>query len=219
MNRTRIQIASLLLAIAVLATGSSAFASSWAFNSSGSNARFTWSNGQHLAGYPDQTAHGSPVVTQDGFFFVNAYGDMQFRAEVGAKETVHSSIYAYLSVAGTPVDQIIVREYGTWGGDQAALSVQADFLVYDWVAYSDTSVDMPDVTFLPNHTWFTQYTYVPDPTLTEFDFSVVNMISATDTLTRGTYIEKTGLEIIVPEPATMLLVLAALPLLVRWNRR
>jgi hypothetical protein len=219
MNRTRIQFACLLVAIAVLATGPSAFAGSWAFNTSGSNTRFAWSNGMHMPGYPDVTAHGSPSVTQDGFFFTNAYGDMHFRADAGGKETVQASVYAYMNVTGAPVDQFTVREYGTWGGDLSALSVQADFLVFDWVTFTDTAVDMPDVTFLSNHTWFTEYSYVPDPTLTEFDISVVNMISATNTVTPGTFIEKTGLEIIVPEPTTILLVLAAMPLLGRWNRR
>jgi hypothetical protein len=221
MNRTRILAASALLAFTVLTSGSSAFAADWAFNSSGSNARFTWSQGQHVEGYPDVTAHGSPVVTVDGFFFNNTYGDMSFRAEAGSKETVQSSVYVYLSANGAPIDQVIVREYGTWGGNPALLGVQADFLVFDWMEFTDTHIDLPTVTFNPDGTWVTQYTYYPNPTLTEFDISVVNIVSAIGGagFVPPPFIEKTGLEIIVPEPSTLLLLVAVAPLLVKRNRR
>jgi len=236
MTRQRLLAICAFLAVVVISTNSPALgATSWAFNPSGSNARFGWSNGQHVT-LPDGAAHGSPTVRETGFFFENAYGDMHFRAEAGTKPTVNAGVSVRVNIATatppnpTPLPFITVSEYGTWGGSLADLAVTSDFDITAYPAGVNTGpISLPAVTFNPDHTWVTSYTFTPgpgnplgapwtDPTiLSYFQIRVRNLIGAGSV--PGTYIEKRGLLITTPEPGSILLLAAALPLVIRRRVR
>jgi hypothetical protein len=232
MNRFAIQSICALLIIAVLATTSSVFGANWTFNSSGSNERFGWSSGKHES-LPDGSAFGSPVVDATGFLFNNTYGDMQFLAQVGGPQTVNAGISVKVNTAGStpsgapPIDTITVREYGTWGGNLPDLGVQADFNITEYVTgyVNDTGpINLPPVTFNTDGTWMTQYVFVIGPSnpfgdpwtgsfnglpvapLADFKIRVRDLIGAQGTIP-GTFIEKTGMQIIVPEPSSLLALL------------
>jgi hypothetical protein len=224
----------LVALVAAVVFASPAFAGPWTFNATGSNARFGWSGGQHVA-LPGGSAHGSPVVSQDGFFFVDYYGDMNFRAEVGGVQTVNAGVSVRVTPANStppgapPIDLIIVREYGTWGGNLSDIQAQADFDITEYVtgyANNTGTLTFTPATFNPDGTWTAERTFVPGPgnplgapwtnpnILADFKIRVRNLVGVQGSVA-GTFIEKKGLQIIVPEPGALLLLAVALPVAFR----
>jgi hypothetical protein len=236
MAAKRLLVMCLLVVVVVVGTGSPVFAATiWAFNPSGSNSRFGWSSGQHVT-LPDTTAHGSPTVNVNGFSFENAYGDMHFRAEAGGKATVNAGVSVRVNIATAtppdtvPIDVIVVREFGTWGGVLPGPSVTADFDITEYVGGTNTGpISLPPVTFNADGTWYTQSTFVPGPgnplggvwtnpaVLQYFQIRVRNLIGAG--AVPGTFIEKTGLQIFVPEPSSIFFMVLVLPLAFRRVRQ
>ena len=221
---------------AIFAVSTPAFATAWSFNANGSNPAFGWSSGNHLNAYSDPLAFGSPVVDNNGFFFQNAYGDMDFRAEVGIDPVDHASVeFAVNTAASTPggapgLNFIIFREEGTWGGNQADVSVQYDFNVFDPVEFDWVFVSVP-VTFFPNGTWKAEFTLTPayaaansdlglfpNTPFDDFEVQITNIIQANGS-NPNTFIQKTRSTVIFPEPGTLGLLAIMVPLALLRKRR
>lgn len=242
MTGRRIAAACAVTSVLMLLFAAPAFADvvPWAYNASNSNERFGWANGQH-ENMTGGTAHGSPVVNKDGFFFDNSYGDMHFLARWDvAPKTINAGISVEVNTAnstpaGAPaLDKLIIIEFGTWGGVQSALSFQGDFTIYEYLTgdtHDTGAISLPAPTFNQDGTWRTEIEFTPGPgntlgapwtnpdILSSFKLRVRNLIGARGTSGGpGTFMEKKGLYII-PEPASLLLFSAMLPLIRRPRRR
>lgn len=235
MTRNRIAVACPILG-ALLVMSSPAFGANWAFNSSGANAAFGWNTGRHLTGIQDSPAFGSPSVDVYGFHFRNDFGDMQYRAQVGGPTAVNAGIQVHVDVGASspsgasPIEFVTIRERGTWGGTQSDLVVQASFLMLEYDFFDDLQIDLPDPTFNPDGTWFTEYTLpiadadlfsffgdFPDAT-GEFDITVINILQANGS-DPNSFIQKTSVDVIFPEPGTLMLVAVAGIVAIRRGRR
>ncbi len=221
MNRKRIAITCPILG-ALLVISTPAFGANWTFNSAGGVPTFGWTNGRHLTGIQNSPAFGSPSVDSLGFHFRNEFNDMSFRAEVGGTTVVNAGVQVHVDVANSspsgasPISLITIRERGTWGGNQSDLVVQASFLLLEYDFFDDLQIGLPAPTFFPDGTWVTQYTLpIPDasdfsafgdfPDATgEFDLTLINIIQANGS-TPGTFVQKTSVDIIFPEPGTLVM--------------
>lgn len=199
-------------------------------NSSGSNAAFGWSNGENNTG-----RFGNPTVTTAGFLFNQMDA---FIAQGGGGGGASTTDFARMIVnvanstpPGAPaVHQIIVQEWGTWsasaGSVPADFAVQADFAVFRYLPTplgTTGSLSLP-VTFNSNGTWTASRTLTAgapnNPPFANLDWrkfqmTVTNTIQVNGSAPAGSFIEKTNMWIIIPEPASLLLVLGGLLPLVR----
>ncbi len=226
-----------LAAVAALAAVPAFAESPWAFNDSGANSRFGWDGGTYNTG-----KFGSPTVSPNGFYFLQPD---DFRAEVSGSlqatdfARVNVDVHAAVPAAADAVDTILVEEWGEWSSDVSSASdftVQADFAVFRYapgMPGSTFSLTMP-VTFNPDGTWYAARALnvgdsvpgdiVPgfawDQAVEDFQITVTNTIQVDGAAPTGSWIAKNGMDIVVPEPASMVLVLAGAGLaLSRRSRR
>lgn len=227
------RVVSILAGLAVLFGGSvPAVASSWT-NASGSNARFGWSGGEN------NTDHfGNPTVTTDGFFFTDP-DDFIADVDTGIL-SVTDFARVTVDVAGatpnpaSPIPQITVREWGTFAGDLEDLNLQADFVVFRYSPMppgSTSTINLPnDATVFDEEegTWFTEYVLTAgeagnppyaDQPWSRFQITVTNTVQVDGGAPAGSFIEKMGMSIVVPEPSTLLLLVGCIPLIPRRLRR
>lgn len=210
-------LASALVAFSVVVVGfwfdSAAQATPWS-NPSGANARFAWTGGENIGAVENPNGHhGDPAVDVLGFHFLNT---VDYRAEVGGVTSVQDTTRVMVDVAGAVggpapnIDSITIREWGTWSvgiTDPAFYSVEVNFDLFRYSPSppgSTLGIDLPPVTFLPDGRWYTDLTYTQGP-WARVQITVHNSIQVAGGAPAGSFIEKTGMEIIVPEPATAIL--------------
>jgi hypothetical protein len=208
-------------------------ASPW-LNASGANSGFGWSGGQN-----NTDRFGNPTVLPSGFYFNNT---VNFSATGGGGSGASTTDFARVTVdtagsvpAGAPlVHSITVREFGPWTNSISAASdftVQADFAVFRQIPGppgSTFSLPMA-TTFFADGTWESERTLtageVGNPNFADVDWrrfqiTVTNTIQVNGSAPLGSTIVKSGMEIIIPEPASFLLLLAGFgPLVLRRSSR
>jgi hypothetical protein len=231
MNQIRIHVICIGLAVVILAAGSPALASNWTFNASGANQRFGWSAGKN------NTDHfGNPTVTTAGFFF---FAPVNFKAQLGTPSvtdyaSVRINTNNALPVPAAGITDILVREWGTFSGQIADFTVGADYSItrYTPSPYGQTGIlTMPVVFNAVNNTWYSErWLHVGDPVPTNPGFlwnqpAVDFIIKVTDTIQvasqaaqNGAWISKRGMEIVVPEPSALALMIISGLLLMRRSR-
>ncbi|MFQ5410874.1 MAG: hypothetical protein ACE5E1_04425 [Phycisphaerae bacterium] len=219
----------------VLAAASSADASAWTMNASGANPAFGWFGGQ------DNTdLFESPTVNEAGFFF----SPTAFRADGGGGVGNNATDFARVTVdialssppGALPIDQITIQEWGTWSNGTndpgTDFQVQADFSVFRFDPFPPGvtgALSMP-VTFNPDGTWHAELTLVAgavgnppasDVPWQKFQITVTDTIAVVGSAPAGSFIDKTGMNIILPEPASLLLVFAGFAplIIVRRSRQ
>lgn len=183
-------------------------------NPSGANTRFAWSNGANIGFVENPDGHhGDPLVNVLGFHFLNP---VNYRAEVGGVTSVQDTTRVTVNVLGAvggpapSIDAIIVREWGTWSvglTDPSMYSVEVNFDLFRFLPGppgSTFGINLPPVTFLPDGRWYTETTYTQGP-WDQVQITVHNSIQVSGSAPAGSFIQKVGMEIIVPEPATAIL--------------
>lgn len=192
-------------------------------NPTGANSAFSWQSGFNNTG-----KFGDPTVTAIGFLFDET---VNFRAQGGGGSGASATDFARVIAdtagsvpGGAPlVHQIKVSEWGTWSNaisSPSDFTVQADFAVFRFVPNPPTgstgSLNMV-VTFNPNGTWSAERTLTvgeagnpprADLDWRRFQVTVTNTIQVNGAAPAGSFIEKTGMRVIVPEPSTVLFLLA-----------
>ena len=214
-------VPALLAFLAVVVCTSAAFGGAWT-NASGANERFGWSSGSNTNDH-----FGNPDVTVGGFLFNNT---VDFIAEVGGIESVSDISQVIVDVAtadpapADPIDTVIVQEWGTWTVDLSEVSdftFQSSFNIFRYAPSplgTTGAIDIGEPTFNPDGTWFISYTLIAGESTypkTEvpwerFRIQVTNTLQVDSGAPAGSYIEKTGMNIIVPEPSTALFFLVGL---------
>jgi hypothetical protein len=209
---------------------------------SGANSAFGWTGGQN-----NTDRFGNPTVNTSGFFFNNTVG---FTATVGTQPSVSDFARVTVDtqtatpVAGPLIHQLQIVEFGTWSSPNAPnagnlthpdFTVQADFQVFrnsptpqgttGALSYgSGTSY----IVFNPNGTWSASRTLVAggaSPPFSNVDWrrfliTVTNTIQVSGAAPAGSTISKTGMRIYVPEPSTILFLIAGFgPLVMRRSSR
>jgi len=203
---------------AVFAFGNGAIASDWA-EPSGSNAAFGWSGGENISDY-----FGSPSISEEGFVFAPEDFIAEVTTEgVGGVAADQALVTVDTSGAsGGPapaVTEFIVAEWGTYSGDHSYFSIQADVSVLRLVPYQGTTGSLElgwegvegaiDWDWDGPGTWRMERTDFLDNPLNWNMFSVTftNSIEVDGIAPVGTFIQKTGAEMIVPEPGSLALLL------------
>jgi hypothetical protein len=217
---------------AMCVAASPVWAGPWS-NASGANAAFGWSGGQNNTG-----RFGDPVVSESGFLFA---APVDFRADGGGGVSDSATDFARVTAniatsvpAGAPAIQFItVKEWGTWSQDVSNPATDFGFqLDYSVFRYAPTplgttgSIDI-DAMFHPDGTWEASYTLnagvaVPpyaDKPWERFQITVTNTIQVDGAAPSGSFIEKQGMQIIVPEPATVALLVMGIGSLAIRRRR
>jgi hypothetical protein len=230
MNQVRIQAVCAVLVVGILAAGSPAFAGSWTLNATGANTRFGWS-----AGYNNTDHFGNPIVNTTGFYFVSP---VNFKAQSGtlsvtdyARVRINTNNASPVPAAG--ITDILVREWGNYSGEIGDFTVGADYSItrYTPTPYGQTGILTMPVVFNPGGTWYSErWLHVGDPVPTNPGFlwnqpAVDFLIKVTDTVqvstqaaANGAWIDKKGMEIVVPEPSALALVIVSGLLLIRRSR-
>lgn len=194
-------------------------------NADDSNGQFQWANGRNVG---DANLFQDPTVVSVGFMFENPQA---FRAiggggvGGGASNTTSTTLTA--QGLGT-IDQIIIRESGIWSagpGDDpnVVFTLQADISIQAIVPVPMlTQLDFDSsLVFNPNGTWTAEG--VLTPAAGPF---IIGILSASNTLqvsgaaAAGSFFEKTEMNIVVPEPASALLLVVGFgSLVLRRSRR
>lgn len=200
-------------AVAVMVGGATAYGSAWT-NDNGSNGRFSWQDGNNA-----NDLYGDPTVTEAGFFFLNP---VDFRAEGGGGvgDSVTDTARWVMDVgAHDSIDFITVEEWGIWSSDISDPSDYEFDVAFDVFRFdpsppgSTTSITIP-VTVELDGTWHAEYTLVAgaagnppasDQPWNKMQITVVNTLQVDGTTApAGTFIEKQGMRVIIPEPASLL---------------
>lgn len=209
-----------------------AWAGAWS-NASGANAAFGWSDGSNTA-----DRFGSPVVSDSGFLFSSPV-DFLAAGGGGVSATKSDIASVRLNVAnsvpgGAPaIEFITVREWGTWSqgiSDPATdFGFKLDFSVTRYLPEPAGGTGVIDIapTFHGDGTWEASYTLnagvtVPpnaDQPWQYFRLKVSNSIQVDGEAPSGSFIEKQGMQIIVPEPATVALLMVGIGSLAIRRRR
>ncbi len=219
----------LIAGVVLLGAGVAQATTPWN-NPSGSNAAFGWSNGTN-----NTDLFGSPIVTTAGFFFLQP-NDFSAQGGDGISDSATDFARVIVDVAGStpagapPIHFITVEEWGTWslnGSMPSDYSVQADYSVFRFSPAPPGvtgSLSLP-VVFNADGTWTAARTLTAgtpgNPPFSDLDWNrfqitVTNTIQVNGTAPAGSVIEKAGMRIIIPEPASVMLVLGGLlPLLRR----
>jgi hypothetical protein len=220
-------------AMGVVGFSSNAFASSWS-NASGSNSAFGWTGG-----FNNTDHFGNPTVTPSGFFFDNTVNFIAVNPDgsTGDSETDFARTtfdVAASTPGGAPtISQIIVKEFGTWSSEisqPSDFTVQADFQLFRFVPGppGTTGPLGMSVVFYPNGTWAASRTLIagapgnpPNSNLpwSRAQITVTNTIQVSGSAPAGSFIEKTGMQIITPEPGSALVMVVGLGTLLARRRQ
>ncbi|MFQ5422781.1 MAG: PEP-CTERM sorting domain-containing protein [Phycisphaerae bacterium] len=200
----------------------------WGFGTDqGVNAEFNWANGRHDGEGGTANQLGSPTVTMSGFIFQNEFGDMNFNVVPGTSINTITRVNV-VDPAGVP--QITVHESGIYGGNPADITHTHTLDLFRTApGFPGTSgnIPFPPITFAADGTWHVDMTidvtsiaWVPSGPdglpLNDFQVTLVNIFSVNAAAPAGTFVQKTRAEVIVPEPASlMLLAGGCVPLLLR----
>lgn len=207
-----------LLSIALLASAAQA-ATPWS-TPSGDNIRFAWSGGQNT----DANFFESPTITDLGFFF----SPSNFRAEVttpGLGDVAADVALVDINVFGAnggggapPISYFKIAEWGTYDGDILDFSVKADANVTRVIPPMGPTgiLDLAAVAWDYNGpgTWYTERTFWLDdpPNWSLFAVTYSNSIEVEGDAPVGSFIEKNGAMIILPEPSSLAVLLVGLGL-------
>ena len=231
--RRRLICAGVAVLVALISS-SDASASSWT-SPSGANTAFGWSSG-----FNNTDRFGQPTVTSIGFLFDQT---VNFVAQGGGGTGASTTDFARVTLdtagsvpAGAPLVHFIkISEWGTWSEDKSQPSdftVQADFQVFRFVPTPTGTTGVIQFgsntgyfTFNPNGTWSAERTLTvgeagnpprADLDWRRFQVTVTDTIQVASSAPAGSFIEKTGMRIIVPEPTTVLFLVAGFgPLVLR----
>lgn len=211
-----------VVALAAFAVGTNPVqAVSWSI-ASGSNARFGWSGGMNNTG-----RFGNPTADLAGFIFNNPDNFKATTTTSSVTDFARVTIDSALALGGPalPFQTIRIREWGTFDGDLANISLQADFSAFRFAPNPGGvtgSLSLPnDATIfdLLNKTWYTERTLTVgdlpawNVDFTRFQLTVTNTVQVNAGSPAGTFIKKHGMRIIIPEPGTCaLLAIAMIPL-------
>ncbi|MCG8404599.1 MAG: PEP-CTERM sorting domain-containing protein [Phycisphaerales bacterium] len=193
-------------------------ASPWS-NPTGTNERFAWYDGQNQSG-----RFGDPVNINAGLFFTNT---VDFRASVSGNPDdlgVHDIAQALVNtddVGAVPLNHYNVREWGRWHIPEGsgltphdAFTVQADISVLRTVPSPlFTQLDITGVVmvFNPDGTWYTKGSILSPPPpgeWTEGLFKASSTLQVDGSAPSGTWIQLDGMQMTLPEPGSMALLLA-----------
>ena len=222
----KLQIACALAGLIVMSLGSgSAWAIQFAWSpSADANGMFSYSNGRNEG---DVNLLQTPTLTAFGFDFDQT---LNFRSEGGggvAESTANLAFAQLLSVVD-PLDSITVREWGTYsiGAGQdpldvltldADITLQVFLTTPPWLSVTQHSIDQDFLVFHPNGTWEARGTLTP--TLGAWQnawVTVSNTLVVESTAAAGSFLTKDGMEVLIPEPASLgLLLVGAIPFLRR----
>ncbi|MBN2563073.1 MAG: PEP-CTERM sorting domain-containing protein [Phycisphaerae bacterium] len=229
MNKRSALIAVLAAVVCVVQLPASA-AVPWS-NPAGANTRFGWSEGQNN----DIDLFKSPTITHTGFTFDSIEG---FRAE-RSSPTYPTSITDVTRVkldvrnaVGGPAERITdvtIQEWGLWENtgadpsDSSIFNVQTNFRVAPLDAWHLPITQAVPVVYEydaeDGGTWYGELTItIPYTDVYKFQIQDENILSVDDGLA-GSYIEKLGVRIIVPEPGSLLLLASSCIALLRRSRR
>ena len=217
MNTKKLALLAQVLVLPVVLAHSPANAAPWA-NPTGTNERFEWSAGQNT-----NDMLGDPVNIAQGLFFTGMTG---FRAEGGGGVgdsivDLASAVVNTASVGADPLNHYNVREWGTWniGGPQGAVNpedvfaVQADVSVLRiqpefWLTQADIT-DM-SLVFFPDGTWVTEGSILSPAEPGEWIeglFKASSSLQVDGAAPAGTWIQLDGVQMTLPEPGSMSLIL------------
>jgi hypothetical protein len=236
-------VGAVVAVVLVSIASTDAMAGSWA-NASGTNEAFGWSGGFNNTGrfgdpvvypaFPGDLRRGFGFENTVDFIATNPDGLTGATANDFARVTVNTAASV---PAGAPmVYSFTVIEWGTWSStisDPSDFSVQADFKVFRFqpTPNGDTFPLTMPVTYYPDGTWTARRTLTgtwyhqanPAQPRTgewrQFQVTVTNSLNVTGDAPAGSFIEKSGMTIIIPEPTTVLFLLAGFgPLVLRRSR-
>lgn len=214
----------------------SAYAGDWS-NPSGSTPAFGWSDG-----FNNTDHFGDPTVTADGFLFDNP---VDFRADGGG--TIGDSVTDFARVtvdiagstpSGAPsIDTIIVKEWGTWSESLGTvpatdLEFMSSFSIFRYspAPLGATGAIDIDINYFGDGTWAAEYVLIAgeagnppraDLPWQRFQITVTNTLQVNGGAPADSFFVKEGMQIITPEPASLLLLLAGFGVMTRqrhWHR-
>ena len=213
-------------AVTTIVASQSSAAVSWDISvASGANTAFGWTGGQN-----NTDRFGDPTVDTTGFLFDNTDNFKATLGESSVTDIARVTIDVATALGGpaSSLDMIRIIEWGTFEGDLADVGVQADFSIWRTgplppVSISSLSLPNDSTIFnIQDKTWYTERTLLvgdlPNWTVpyTKIQLTVSNTVQVNTGAPAGTFIEKDGMRIIVPEPGTcVLLAMAMIPLLRR----
>lgn len=227
-NTQKLQTISLCILAGFILTGvgsPTAWATQFAWDPvTDSNALFTYDNGRNEG---DANLYQTPTLMGDGFFFDKT---LNFRADGGGgiAQSVANLAFAELLVIADPLDTITVREWGTYSiGDgqipldvltlTAGIQLQVFLPGPPFVSVTTHDIDQDFLIFNEDGTWEARGTLTPvlgawsDAWLT-----VSNTLVVTGDAAPNSFFTKDGMEVLVPEPASLgLLLVGAIPFLRR----
>ncbi len=217
-----------IAATAVIVTGLNQVqaAVSWDVSvASGANARFGWTGGEN-----NTDRFADPTVDVSGFLFDDPDNFKATPAVSSVTDFARVTIDTALALGGpaAPLDTITIQEWGTFSGDLANIGLQADFSAFRFAPLPPAvtgSLSLPnDASIFDTEegTWYTERTLtlselpVWNLPFTKFQLTVTNTVQVNAGAPVGTFIEKQGMRIIIPEPGTIsLLAIGIIPLLRR----
>jgi hypothetical protein len=207
-------------AVALLMSPATALAGPWG-NASGSNSAFAWSGGAS-----NTNLFGDPTINQHGFFFNDTDN---FRAEGGDGVSDSASDFARVtlntSTVGAPaIHEITVFEWGSWSHDISEIgdfTFQADYSILRYLPSPFAASGSLSMTwdFQPDGTWTCARKLTAgeagnppasDQDWIYFQITVTNTIQVNGTAPADSWIQKEGMRIVVPEPASGMLLLMGL---------
>lgn len=194
---------------------------------SGANTAFGWSGGQN-----NTDRFGDPTVSVNGFLFESMDNFKATTSLTSVTDFARVTISTLTALGGPApaLDTIRIIEWGTFEGDLADVGVQADFSAFRTAPippapYSTGALSLPNdntIFDVLNKTWYTERTLLVGDlpnwsvAFNTVQITVTNTVQVEAGAPAGTFIEKNGMRIIVPEPSTcVLLAIGMIPLLRR----
>lgn len=191
------------------------------------NAVFSYVNGRN-EGAAD--LYKTPTLMGYGFLFENT---ANFRSDGGggAGQSTSNVAFAELTAVSNSLENITVREWGTYsvGAGQTAASVltlQADMTLQvflpgpPFISVTQFDIDNAFLDFKPDGTWESRGTLTP--ALGAWNnawLSVSNTLVVESTAAPGSFFTKAGMEVIVPEPTSLVLLIVGITPVLRRRRR
>ena len=223
------------LGILALCAVQASAATLWPSNSSGSNSRFGWSGGEYSTG-----RFGSPNVDPAGFHFVNP---VNFKAERGVLNTATDFVDVNVNVdtatpaPADPLPTILIKEWGIWHSNSGLVSgnvaagpttsltgIRPEAGISAVHSFGSAVTYGPYDSGLGYGTWYAEYLYTPSlskpiPERLPWVEVVITVTDNLYALSTGSWIQKDGMEIIIPEPSTVLLLLGGFGAMFGRSRR